>query len=270
MFAALSLKLLNSLRRFAATVKCPKCGHAFKPGADREFASWGEFLGRLPCPKCGFRFGIGEDSGSRKQNPPGPFLQPKNSRIQPRVVADREQVFDIPPSGNWGGMLAIAIIWNLFIPPLFFYMVVLGKWRERGPEIFISVFFLAGLMLAYGALRHRFGSFVLFLGPEIVRLQRSFLLRKNQTLPTMNIESVRRIVAFAHSTGGEDSERIDLPTYCIEVRAGIRLFQFGAGVLPADQHWLAWTIRDHIRRCGGTGLPPELTSRTAAIEPPTE
>ena len=270
MFAALSLTLLNSMRRFAATVKCPKCGHAFKPGADRKFTSWGEFFGRLPCPQCGFRFGIGEDSGSRKTNPPGPFFQPENSKIQARLVSDRERIFDIPPSGNWGGMLPIAILWNLFIPPLFYYLVVLGKWRERGPEILISVFFAAGLLLAYGALRHRFTSFVLFLGPEIVRLRRSFLLRKNQTLPTREIESVRRIVAFSHSTGGEDSERIDLPTYCLEVRAGFRLFQFGAAVSPADQHWLAWMIRDHVRRCGGTGLPEELSKRTTAIEPPNE
>ncbi len=270
MFAALSLTLLNSMRRFAATVKCPKCGHAFKPGADRKYTSWREFFGRLPCPKCGFRFGIGEDSGAKKANPPGPFLQPALSKVTPRLVSERERIFDIPPGGNWGGMLVIAIVWNLFIPPLFYYMVVLGKWRERGPQIMISVFFAAGLMLAYGALRHRFGSFVLSLGPEIVRLKRVFLLRKNQTLPTLDIESVRRVVAFSHATGGEDFDRVDLPTYHIEVRAGFRLFQFGAGLPPSDQHWLAWVIRDHVRRCGGTGLPPELTKRTTAIEPPTE
>ena len=267
MFAALGLKLLNSMRRFAATVKCPKCGHPFKPGADREFTSWQEFIGRFPCPKCGFRIGIGEDASTKKANPPGPFLQPQNSKVGVHPISDRERIFNIPASGHWGGMLPITIFWNLFIPPMFYWFVVLGKWRERGPQIILSVFFVAGLLLIYGALRQRFASYLLFLGPEIVRLQRKFLLKKNYTLPTREIESVRRIVAYSHSTGGEDSERVDVPTYCIEVRAGFPLFQFGSAVPPADQKWLAWVIRDHVRRCGGTGLPEELSKRSTPIEP---
>lgn len=269
MFAALSLKLLNSLRRFAATVKCPKCGHGFKPGADREFTSWREFFGRLPCPKCGHRFGIGEDSGSKKANPPGPFLQPQNTKVEARPISDRERLFHIPASGHWGGMLPITILWNLFIPPMFYWFVVRGKWPALEPQIFISLFFAAGLLLIYGALRLRFASFLLFLGPEIVRLQRRFLFRKNYTLPTRDIESVQRIVAYSQG-GGETSTQPMHDTYSIEVRAGFRLFQFGSALPPADQKWLAWTIRDHIRRCGGTGLPEELSKRTAAIEPDNE
>ena len=174
MFAAISLTLLNSLRRFAAPVMCPKCGHGFKPGADREFTSWREFFGRLPCPECGHRFGIGEDSGSKKANPPGPFLQPQNSKVEARQISDRERLFHIPAIGHWGGMLPITILWNLFIPPMFYFFVVRGTWPVLEPQIFISLFFVAGLLLIYGACRVRFASHLLFLGPEIVRLQRSF------------------------------------------------------------------------------------------------
>ncbi len=267
MFAVLGLKLLNSLRRFIVPVKCLKCGHEFKPGADREFTSFREFIGRFPCPKCGFSVGVGEDEKSAAVNPPGSFRQPRNSKIEMRAISERERQIDIPAGGHWGGLLPVTIIWNLFMAPAFYFFVVKGMWPVLGPKIFFSVFFAAGLGLIFGACAMRFSSAVLFLGPEIVRLQRSLLLRRNHDLPTREIDSVRRTMAYGQATEGNDEVRHEITTYHVDVRAGLRAFQFGAALPPADQHWLAWTIRDHVRRCGGTGLPEELSKRTEAIEP---
>lgn len=269
MIAALGLKLMNSLRRFMVPVKCPKCGHEFKPGAEREFASWAELVGNQPCPKCAHRFGIGEDERDRAANKPGPFRRPKKSKIEDRSVSDRERLFHIPSCGNWGGLLPITILWNLFMIPTFSYLVVLGHWPVRGPQIFLSVFFACGVGLIFAAFHHRFASYVLSLGPEIVRLQRSFLLRKNYRLPTREIESVRRTMAYSQSGGSEDAP-VEYKTHCVEVRAGLRSFSFGSGLPEGDQLWIAWIIRDHVRRCGGTALGAELPKRAGETEEPPE
>ena len=260
MIAALGLKLVNSLRRFMVPVKCPKCGHEFKPGAEREFASWAELIGNQTCPKCSQRFATGDDERARAANPPGPFRRPKNSQIEDRSVSERERIFHIPSSGNWGGLLPITIIWNLFMVPAFYYFVVLGHWPVRVPQIFFSVFFVVGVGLIFAAFHHRFASYALSLGPEIARLQRSFLLRKNHRLPTREIDGVRRTMAYSQAGGTEDSP-IVYTTYCVEVRAGLRSFSFASGLPDADQLWIAWVIRDHVRRCGGTALGAELPKR---------
>jgi predicted RNA-binding Zn-ribbon protein involved in translation (DUF1610 family) len=271
MFAALGLKLINSLRRFAVPVKCPKCGHQFKPGADREFASWTEFLGRFPCPKCGFRFGIGEDSKSRKSNPPGPFEKPNDSTVEEQQVSGDALLFILPRSGHWGGMLPITIIWNLGMVPGFVWMVALGKWPALGPQIFITVFFVVGLALIYFALSLRFARHLLYLGPEIVCMQRALLLRKNHDLPTAAIESVWRVEAYSHVTGGGDTGGLEVKhvTYCIELRAGFKAVRFGSTLTPGEQHWLAWRIREYVRQHGGTQLGEELPKsvRPAELEP---
>ncbi len=266
MFAALGLKLLNSLRRFAATVKCPKCGHPFKPGGEHGFASWAEFMGRFPCPKCGFRFGIGEDSKSLKTNTPGPFERPPNSTVEEKQLEGDQWLFILPRSGHWGGMLPITILWNLGIVPLFVWAVVNHGWPQRGPQIFISVFFVVGQALIYFALGLRFATHLLFLGPDLVRVQRRLLFRKNHDLPTAAIESVWRIEAYSNVKGGGDT---DLPeerfiTFCIELRAGFKVVRFGSTLTPDEQHWLAWCIRDYVRRHGGTQMGEELPKRKRA------
>ncbi len=267
MFAALGLKLLNSLRRFAATVKCPKCGHPFKPGGERGFASWAEFMGRFPCPKCGFLFGIGEDSKSRETNPPGPFEKPPNSTVEEQQLEGDRWLFIVPRSGHWGGMLPITILWNLGVVPLFVWAVVRGNWPVRGPQIFISVFFVVGLALIYFALGLRFATHLLYLGPDIVRMQRRLLFRRNHDLPTAAIESAWRITAYSNVKRDEhDQVKEELITYCIELRAGFKVVRFGSTLTPDEQHWLAWRIRDYVRRHGGTQMGEELPKRRRAAK----
>ena len=262
MIAALGLKLMNSLRRFMVDVKCPKCGHVFKPGAEREFASWAEFAAQSPCPKCGFRCGVGSDADWWKHNPPGPFGKPHGSKIEEQQVSDRQLIFFLPRSGNWGGLLPFTIIWNLGVVPLFIWTVALGNWPVRGPQIFISIFFAVGMALIYSALGLRFATHLLYLGPDIVRVQRRLLWRKNHDLPTAAIESVRRVEAYSQVTGDDEAYRIT--TYCIELRAGLKAVRLGTTLAIEEQHWLAWRIRDFVRRHGGTKLgdePPKIGGR---------
>ncbi|MEA3207742.1 MAG: hypothetical protein QOE70_799 [Chthoniobacter sp.] len=256
----LGCTVLNLLSRFAVHVACPRCGFRFKPFADHTFTRLSEIMGRFPCPKCGHRFAIGEDqktaSEDAKFNPPGPFAQPADSRIERRAPSDRELLFYIPPSGRAGFLLLFSIFWNIFMAPLFFFMVVRGNLGDQtvalGPKVIVSLFFLIGVWLTYFALHERFASHLLYLSPELVRMQRKLVLKSNSDLSPAEILTVKKVTIYTQN---------DSAVRGIELSAGLRLIRFGSALLEDEKDWLAWEIRNYLRQHGATQLPPEPAQR---------
>ena len=255
--------MLNLLRRALVPVTCPACRHTFKPMADREFTHWRELFARQPCPKCGHRFGFDEDAKSLIENPPGLFKKPKGSRIE-RLQPSPDEVIYHLPCGRQGMVLIVCtVFWNLFILPLFYFTVVKGGGFAPdviAPRVIISVMAVVGLGALFGGLRQRFTSYLLYLGPEVVRLQSRFILPWNKDLPTRAIESVQRVEAYTTQSGSEYSPVIHV-TYTIELRVGFRPVRFGSGLEEAEQLWLASEIREYLRAHGAADLPAEIPTR---------
>jgi predicted RNA-binding Zn-ribbon protein involved in translation (DUF1610 family) len=249
--------LLNLLRGLAVAVPCPKCGTKFKPFPEGGFSHVSQIMGRFPCPKCGHRFAIGEDAKSRNQdarfNPPGPFSKPANSRIERTTPSEHELLFYLPAAGTGGFFFVFGGIWSALMLPLCYFLVIRDGGAGQPPpplgmKIFISVFAAVGLGMIYAALRQKFASHLLYLSSELVRMQRLLLIRSTYDLKPADVLHVKLVEAYSNN---------NRKVYGLEIGAGLRLIRFGSALRDDEKQWLAWEIRDFLRRHGATQLPPE-------------
>ena len=246
---------LDLAQRAMKSVACPKCGTTFTPFAGRELTKFSELQERVPCPKCGHAFAMIAISGSgtaeANANPPGPFAKPVDSRIE--MVSDPgEWRFNIPRSKGGWTLLVFAIIWNAFTVPIaagFFMMR--GKSHDGPPVLLVALFPAAGAVLLYWALRLKLATHVLTLSPQVVRLRRLFLLRRNYEVPTHEVGSVRKTVFYTQN---------HKPVFGIEITAGNRRIRFGSQLTDGEKNWIAWQIRD-FARSRGAPLPAESGAR---------
>lgn len=247
--------LLNLIRRAAVPVRCPKCNHSFKPFADHTFTRFSEIMGRFPCPKCGHQFAISEDAKSRREgarfNPPGPLAQPANSRIERRAPSEHELLFYLPPSGRGGALLVVGVLWSLFMSAFTSAVLFPGSAGSSSPfavKIFLGIFIAVGLGMLYAGLRQKYASHLLYLSSELVRLQRLLLFRSTFDLNPVDVLHVK-LVEFYEQNG--------VPVCGIEISAGLRQIRFGSALRDDEKAWLAWEIREFLRRHGAAQLPPE-------------
>jgi len=253
---SLGCLMLNALRGAAVPVRCAQCGHQFKPFEGHRFTRFGEIMERFPCPRCGHQFGIGEDAKSKRDqsafNPPGPFSKPPASKIERSEPSAETVLFFLPPTGRAGILLVMGIFWSACMLPLFFVAFFRGHFLDHvptlGPKIFIGVFTAVGLGLLYGALRQKYSTLLVYLSPDLVRVQRKLLLRSAQDLRPEEVKSVRLVEFYT-----ENSTAV----HGIEIGAGLRLIRFGSSLPDDEKRWLAWEIRDYLRRHGATELPEE-------------
>ncbi len=237
--------LLSAAQATISEVACPFCHHKFQPFAGRKIEAFSE-LNNFTCPKCAKTFTYTDSTNEKKAaeiNPEGPFNQPGGSKIERRPVSSTELLFYIPASGRWGGMLFFSIVWNLISWTIFLaFIFAKGHTEGDGPPILlVSLFPLAGIGLGYTAIRTRFATHLLFLGPEFVRLQRSLFRRKNFDLPTAEIVHVKK---------AEFYQRNYQPVYGIEIGAGKRKIRFGSVLTEMEKNWLCWEIRTFLRAQG--------------------
>jgi hypothetical protein len=244
MFGALKKKLLAAAKAAAMERPCPNCGQKFKPFADRELTSWSDFNQPCTCPNCGQSFTLQELTRSpddQKANPKGPFARPFESRIDRRQPAPHQLEFHIPPRGRWGAWLFLAIFWNIISWPIFLGFVgTIGTPKFKLPPLlWMSVFVIAGIGLIYVALRHRYGSTLLELTPETIRLQRALLgTRKNHKVPTSEVRNVSKVQFYSQNYQ---------PVYGIEINASRRRLRFGTALSDDEKNWLCWEIQEFVR-----------------------
>ncbi len=245
MLNALRQKLLAVAQSAMRETTCPHCQHRFQPFADRPAKSFAD-LNQLTCPKCGKSFTFADTTGGKGATdltPEGPFEQPPGSRIERRPVSASELLFYIPASGRWGGLLFFAIFWNA-ISWTVFLAFVFAKSHVEGdqpPFFVIGIFPAVGLGLAYAAIRMRFATHLIFLGPEFVRLQRALVRRKNYDLPTAEIVHVKKAEFYKQNYQ---------PVYGIEIGAGKRRIRFGSALSEEEKNWLCWEMRTFLREQG--------------------
>jgi hypothetical protein len=243
MLGALKKRFLASVKGAFMKGTCPRCGHQFNPFANREITSWSDFTQPCTCPKCGSSFTVKELTRTHEHdnaNPEGPFQRPPESRIERRSEAGDRLTFHIPSAGRWGIWLFLAILVNIIIWPVF--LGTIENMKVKGFDLtsflFVSFFAICGIRLAYEALRHRFGSTTLELGPETIRLQRSlFRTTRNHHVPAAGVRTVSKVLFYTQNYQ---------PVYGIEIDAGRRI-RFGSSLTDDEKNWLCWEIREYLR-----------------------
>lgn len=257
MFGELKKQLLTSLAAAAKEVVCEKCGRRFRPFAGQELSSFAD-LKNASCPHCGHHMPTvhiahaAKDAGA---NPPGPFTRPEESRIERRPVSASELLFYIPATGRWGGLLFFAIFWNAIAWTVFLVFAFRAPSEEdiAVPAFVTAIFPVIGIGLAYMAARTRFAIHLLYLSPELVRLQRTlFRHSKNHDLPAAEIVHVKKAEFYRQNYR---------PVYGIEIAATKRKIRFGSMLTDDEKNWLCWEIREFLRS-QGVALPPEAALAT--------
>lgn len=228
----------NAVKEFV----CPECGFKFQPFLGGNIpTSWQE---KIVCPQCGH--GVPMSSVMKVQrdvkvNPPGPFEQPSQTKIERKQVSESELLFYLPASGKWGFPLFFAIVWNAISWPAFttaFLSVVHGKERWS-ILLFVAIFPLVGAGVAYWSLRSRFAVHLLYLSPDRIRLQRQlFGRRKNFDLMTSRVDSVRKVEFYQQNYQ---------PVYGIEIKSPDGKIRFGSLLSDNEKNWLCWEIREFMK-----------------------
>ena len=219
---------------------CPKCRHQFHPFRERPLTSWND---KIVCPECGYEVALKESLATQralKLNPTGPFPRPVETKIEKKTVTETQLLFAIPASGRWGGLLSFCILWNAISWSGF--LVCLHHVKSNQPwfvVLFVAVFPLIGIGLAYAALRARFSTHLLYLSPEFIRLQRQlFGRRKNFDLVTADVTTVLKAPFYQQNYQ---------PVYGIEIKSNSGKIRFGSILTEDEKNWLCWEIREFIK-----------------------
>lgn len=250
MFESLKKAFFQAITRNAREIDCPSCKLRFKPFAGQEVNSWAEFNAGLKCPRCGQTVTLSgaRDSDESRANPDGPFEKPPKSRIERREVSETELLYYFPPSGTSGGLMFFAIFWNLIswtVFSMFLWSFLNGKANVHGaptPAVLLAALFpTIGIFMAYAAIRTRFAKHLLYISPDIVRLQRALFFRKTFTLPASEVLHVKKTVFYTQNYQ---------PVYGIEFSTGSRKIRFGSVLSDDEKNWVCWDARQHLRKVG--------------------
>lgn len=217
---------------------CPKCGCTLSPFRERPLTSCSD---KIVCPQCGYEVALNESlatQGDTKINPPGPFSRPVETKIQRKTVTETHILFVIPASGRWSGLLFMNIFWNAISWPAFLICLSNERWFL---VLFTAVFLLIGigLMYVYASVRTEYATHLLYLSPDLVRLQRQlFGRRKNFDLVTANVTTVHNAEFYRHNYQ---------PVYGIEIKSNSGKIRFGCILTEDEKNWLCWEIREFIK-----------------------
>lgn len=248
MLSALNQRLLSLAKAKIRPVHCPKCGEWFTPFADREIIKWSDFVAAPRCPHCGYEYRVGSAEGAGL-TPSRPLPQPETSRIEKKPITEGQVLYYIPPTGSGRGLLAFAVIWNVFVG--FFLAVTIGGmasgkspgafWLPRHLVVLLP-FIAVGVGMAYAGLRAKYATHLLYLGPEFIRLQRQLFGRsKNYDLKTAEIDRAEQKEFYQQNRQ---------PVYGIEIGAGKRRIRFGSALMDGEKEWLCAEIREFLRETG--------------------
>ncbi len=240
MFDSLKKSLLSQLVSRMPEVTCPKCGHRFQWFGEKELTTFGQLTGSKNCPSCGQT--ISPEQIQHSSLPQSSTARPPDTKIEVQPISQTERIYNIPRSGKSGGLLFFTILWNLISWTLAgAFLMGLFQDRPHPPlmiYLFVGIFPAIGVVIAYAALRQKYATHLLYLGPDRVRLRRElFRYVKDRELPTREITGVQQVVFYTQNYK---------PIHGIEILAGKQKLRFGSMLTPEEKGWLCHEIRTFL------------------------
>ena len=186
------------------------------------------------------------DSEVASEAPPNP------SDRQVEIIersADRLVVHLPPTTAGSGGIGCFALIWNGFMT-VFTTIVIIALRDARRFEMFVllflSAFWLVGILLLVVWVRMRFTRYYLLLEKDRLVIQRKLIGTSNLEL-TLNTASKATL---------EESYAVnDVPVYAVTVHGAGRKESFGTGLPPTDKEFLAQEINSFLGVNPGVLIP---------------
>jgi len=258
---------------------CPECGTAFEGeviegGAGQRCSSCG-----TECPPTDRR--VSEDSLADQRDvgfneTADPVLArplaalPKESSIRVVESSDDRLVLFIPGGGKRsGGLGFFALVWNGFMT--LFTALMVGALLNPGAQpqqkappamafLFISVFWLAGLVIAYAWLRMKYLRTFLLLDRERIVLQEILFGRRKLKETTLTPESRAELV--------ESYQQNNVSVYRIEVVGSNGTARFGTSLSDPEKDWVV----DRVNEFLGVSIPADtaLAARMGQLIYPEE
>jgi hypothetical protein len=236
------------------TLACPQCGESPAMPPTKPEAI-------LTCEACG-HFGSASEwvpanlsaPASRAGVPPG------GTRIQ-RETLGATVVWDIPPSGKSGGLIAFGWVWTTFIA--FFTSLVLYSFlfgtpgKDNGPLgfLFLIPFWVVGLGMLHIGYRMKNARHKVVIGDGKVTLTREWRGKvKKKSLPLAELETIHQTVFYSKNY---------TPVYGIELKCRRGKLRFGSSLKETDKAWLVAEFKAAVWPEAGAEAPAEGTTSPA-------
>lgn len=235
---------LASMRRAfnQQTLRCPACG-----AQARSLPASANAL--IQCHSCSTTTPatdwLPRTGPSLSANPDQP---PSDTQIKKRQEPDGSESWLVPPTGKFGFFLVFGILW-ISITAVVSGGFLLGKGEVEGIDnpilaklgllAFFSIFWAVGLGVLYAAIRQKYASHMITVGPELVTLRRKLFKRiHTKSLPRAEIVTVS-LVSFY--------EQNETPVYGIEILTNNKKrLRFGSALGDAEKSWLAADLKRSI------------------------
>ncbi|MFO1006701.1 MAG: hypothetical protein U0929_12145 [Planctomycetaceae bacterium] len=194
---------------------------------------------------------------SRRDSESSPDTELSSPESQIEIIersADRLVVHLPPTTAGSGGIGCFTLMWNGFMA-VFTTIMVSALWNARRIEmfliLFLSVFWLVGIILFVAWLRMRFTRHYLLLEKDRLVIQRKFLGTSNRELA---------LTSASKATLEESYAVNDVPVYAVAVHGEGRKESFGTGLPPTDKEFLAKEINSFL------GVNPDVLIPSKADE----
>jgi hypothetical protein len=240
MLQSLKNRVLQFAVERAPLRSCPQCTTVFKPFADAPPTS---FTDPVRCPKCGHESAFVTKQTDAGSQVIGPVAQPADTRIEMTAPSPEELLFHIP-KGRWPrGLIFFAVFWNLISwgAVLAFGSHVVSGEAPKWIWLHLIIFPSVGLGMFYAVIRTRFAEHLIYLGPELIRLQRSLFRKTNHDLATAEVTAVEKVSFYQQNYQ---------PVYGVQISAGKKRIRFGSALSEAEKNWLVWECRRHLAEHG--------------------
>lgn len=208
----------------------------------------------MHCAACGRVASLGEMQsqlhGRGGVVPGNADAMPVGTKIQRRVVNGGVEWL-VPASGKSGGLLVFAVIWLSFITvfsSLAIPATLAGEMKDSSSGepasllmvlLFLSVFWAAGLGMAYAAVRMKYSQHQLQLTAESLTLVRVLWGRRStKSLARHAVRTVEQAVFYTQNYS---------PVYGIEIRGDRQKLRFGSTLSDDERAWLVANIERELR-----------------------
>ncbi|MAG94861.1 MAG: hypothetical protein CMJ48_14120 [Planctomycetaceae bacterium] len=169
---------------------------------------------------------------------------PPDSKIE-LIESGRDRlVVYVPPGGKKSlGLLVFGTLWSLITASITGVFLFNMPEFEILPLLFMSLFWLVGLVMLTIGVRMRFTRLHILLDRDRLAIQRTLFGRKSLAETQLTSESRARLV--------ESYQENDVPVYRVDVEGSNRTAKFGTSLSREEKRWFVATINGFLGIEGG-------------------